>query len=227
MNNSVSHGTGSLNSTLISSFIWMAIGLVVSALTSFYMYFSGAFITIATSGLSWILLLVEFGLVMAFTTMMRRLSVNGMRTLFVLYAFTLGISLTSLLYIYSYSVLGVALLVCAIYFLCLVVIGLTTKRDLSRIGTLCIGALFALIISELIMMFIGITVQNQIVSIIGLLIFTGLTAWDVQRMNVILSTDNGILSNDKWAIYFALQLYLDFINIFLYIVRILGRSSKN
>ncbi len=215
------------NRSLMSTYLWLSIGLVVSGVTSTFMYTSGMYFQLITSGFAWILFIAQFGLVIAFSAMMNRLSVNALRALYIGYAVTLGISLTSIFYQYSLSLIGVAFFVSAGYYICLVLIGLTTKRDLSKLGTMSFAALLALIVSQIVFMIFRVSVSTQVMSILGLLIFTGLTAFDVQRANVILSNaEDGSMTQQKWSIYFALQLYLDFINIFLYILRILG-SKKN
>lgn len=218
-----------LQQSLLSMYVWLGIGLLLTAFTSFFMYSTGTFLhVIATAPMiSWILILVQFGVAIAFTGMIRKASASLLKVLYLVYAVTLGISLTSLAYTYAIGTIAVAFLVTSVYFGSLVFIGKTTKRDLSKIGTLCLAGLISMIICELIMIIFKVSFMTQFISIIGLLIFTGLTAYDVQRAERLLTTGNGTLvSNDKMSIYMAFQLYLDFINIFLYIVRILGRDNN-
>jgi len=88
---------------------------------------------------------------------------------------------------------------------------------------ICVIGLTVLIISQAVMLLFGVSFDTRMISIVGLLLFTGITAWDIQRMNKILYLSNGdVVSQEKIAIYMALELYLDFLNIFLYILRLLG-----
>lgn len=216
--------------SVLNSYLWMAIGLVVTGLISYILYKTNFFwiIVYRMPMVPLILLFAQIGLVIAFSTRLRANSSAGtMKVLFLLYAVTLGFSLTTIFYSYAEGLIFVAFLVAALYFLCLVLIGLTTKKDMTRIGTICMAGLFAMIISQLILMFLPIGMNTRLYSMIGLLIFTGLTVWDVQRMNKILTFNDGsIVSREKISIYFAFELYLDFINIFLYILRLLGAGSS-
>lgn len=214
--------------SLLSMYSWLGIGLFVTAFTSFFMYSSGTFLHMIYSApmVSWILIIIQFGVAMAFSGLIQKVSAAALKGLYLVYAVTLGISLTSLAYTYALGVIAVAFLVTSVYFGCLVFIGKTTKKDLSKLGTICFAGLIAMIICELVMMLFKVSFMTQVISIIGLLIFTGLTAYDVQRAERLMTSGNGTLvSSDKMAIYMAFQLYLDFINIFLYIVRILGRNN--
>lgn len=108
-----------------------------------------------------------------------------------------------------------------IYFACLAIIGKTTKMDLSKVGNICLIGLIAMIFSQFFFMLFRVGMDVRLWSVIGLLLFTGLTAWDIQKMNYML---NGY-EDEKISIYMSLQLYLDFLNIFLYILRLLGRRD--
>lgn len=216
--------------SITRSFLWMAAGLLITGLTSAFLYSSGIFLLILVRMpmLSWILALVQIGLVVGFSASMQRASASTMKLLFVLYSITLGFTLTSLAFVYSLSTIALAFFVSALYFGCLAFIGLTTKRDLTKLGSLCMVALFALVISQIFFTIFRVGMSVRLYSILGLLIFTGVTAWDMQRMKQVLRLNDGSwVSQDKLSIFFALELYLDFINIFLYILRLIGIRSNN
>lgn len=218
-----------LQKSLSRSFLWMTFGLLVTAVTSYFCYTSGWFLWMIGSipMFSLILILLQFGLVFGFQASMYRTGTTGMKVLFLLYAFTLGISLSSLLFYYTLNVIAIAFVVSAIYFACLAFIGLTTKKDLTKIGMLCIVALFVMLISQVFMILFRIPGDVRVLSIVGLLIFTGLTAWDMQRMNRLLVSSSGdVVAAEKISIFMAFELYLDFINIFLYILRLLGNRNN-
>ena len=134
----------------------------------------------------------------------------------------LCINMTSLAYCYSAGQIGAAFGISAIYFACLAIVGKTTKIDLSKVGNICWIGLLAMIISQLFFMIFRVSMDVRLWSVIGLLLFTGLTAWDIQKMNYLL---NGY-EDEKISIYMALQLYLDFLNIFLYILQLIGNRDN-
>lgn len=178
--------------------------------------------------LALILPIVQIGLTIAFTFQMNRATATSCKVIFFVYAFTMGISLSTLAYAYTTGEIFAAFLIAALYFGTLVFIGVTTKKDLTKLGTISIAALVVLLISQLVLMIFRAGIDTRLIAAAGLLIFAGLTAWDVQRLNkTMLYADGEPVAREKWAVFFALELYLDFINIFLYILRLLGsRSSR-
>lgn len=218
------------NKLLTRTYTWMFLGLMITAATSFFLYATGIFwnVLLRMPALSLILAVAQIALVIAFTGMAKNASPSAMRGIFIAYSITLGISMTSLAYVYSFGDIAIAFVVTAVYFGCLSIIGFTTKRDMSKIGTICIAGLVALLITQLIMILFRVSMDTRLISIIGLLLFTGITAWDVQRLHQVsrLNFDDPAV-REKFALYFALELYLDFINIFLYILRLLGNSRSS
>ncbi|EOS60950.1 hypothetical protein C815_00960 [Firmicutes bacterium M10-2] len=210
---------------LLKTYTWMFFGLLLTAATSYLMYTTGLYYSLIRGPIPLLLVLIQFGIAFGFSAALNRATSSTMKLLFVIFAITMGISLTSIGIVYSLGTIFVAFLVSAVYFACLIFIGMTTKRDLSSFGTICLGALVALIITQAILMLFRFNMNTRLISIVGLLIFTGLTAWDVQRANQLMSNTSG-MTQEKFAIFMALELYLDFINIFLYILRLLGMSSS-
>ena len=218
--------TTSLNKAIAKTFLWMALGLIVTAATSFLCIVSGFWYTLVTSVSPFLLMIVQLGLVIWFTASLKSASVAKLKTLFMAYAISLGLTLTPITLIYSSGLIFIAFMITAVYFACLAFVGFTTQKDLSKLGTLCLVGLFTLLISQLLMMFMHVGMSTRLFSIIGLLLFTGLTAWDMQKMRVGLAASDGILQ-EKFSIYMAFEIYLDFINIFLYILELLGIGSRN
>ncbi len=227
MNEGNSYIQSIVRQSVNTAYLWMGLGLLVTAVVSILMFSSGLYFQIAyrMPGLMFFMLIVQLGLVIGFGFAMNKASASTLKAMFLLYAVTMGINLTPIAYSYRLGTIGLAFMVSAVYFFCLVLIGKTTKKDMTNIGMICLGGLIAMIIASIIMMFTGHG-DSILLSIIGLLLFTGITVYDVQRAERYLSTPNGFIEAEKISIYMALQLYLDFINIFLYIVRILG-SRKN
>ena len=209
--------------SLYKVYSWMMVGLGITAITSALLYASGIFMfIIQIPMISLLLFIVQISLTIS---MGRQLSRNtpasSMKTMFIIYSLTMGINMTFLAYCYSAGQIAAAFGISAIYFACLAVIGKTTKMDLSKVGNICLIGLIAMIFSQFFFMIFRVSMDVRLWSVIGLLLFTGLTAWDIQKMNYML---NGY-EDEKISIYMALQLYLDFLNIFLYILRLLGRRD--
>ena len=209
--------------SLYKVYSWMMVGLGITAITSALLYASGIFMfIIQIPMISLLLFIVQISLTIS---MGRQLSRNtpasSMKTMFIVYSLTMGINMTSLAYCYSAGQIAAAFGISAIYFACLAIIGKTTKMDLSKVGNICLIGLIAMIFSQFFFMNFRVSMDVRLWSVIGLMLFTGLTAWDIQKMNYML---NGY-EDEKISIYMALQLYLDFLNIFLYILRLLGRRD--
>jgi hypothetical protein len=223
-----SYSPDELNRAMLSSYLWMALGLAVSAAVSFLLYVTDAFYYMLVNfpSLALILCVVQIAIAVLFSTSLYKRTEGAMKALFLAYSVTLGISMTSLAYVYEMGTIAAAFLVSAVYFLCLVAFGMTTKRSLASIGTICIGGLLALIITQALMMLLGVGAATRMMSIVGLLLFTGITVWDVQKLPMMLSQSNDVMTLGKLSIFMAFELYLDFVNIFLYILRLLGMGNK-
>lgn len=215
-----------IRKAMLESYGWMAGGLVITFAVSALLYSSGTFLILLINmpALSLILALVQIVLTIAISAGLYRMRESTMKALYILYAATMGISLTSLAYVYDLGTIALAFLVSAVYFLCMVAVGLTTKRDMTKIGTICFCAL---LITQLVMLIFRVPMMMRLIAILGLIVFTGLTIWDIQRLPALLAQTEGTMMEGKMAIFMALELYLDFINIFLYILRLLGSRSSN
>jgi FtsH-binding integral membrane protein len=220
--------TGDVRRSVLQAYLWMFAGLLLTALVSYVFYKTGWMLALMQSPvISILLVVVQLGLAIAFGIAMAKASVQTLGAMFIAYAFTMGISLSSIFYVYTNSVIFAAFLVSALYFGCLAFVGFTTKIDMSRFGPLLMIGLLVLLVSQLIMMLFGVSMSVRLYSIIGLLLFTGITIWDVQRLNTTMLYAQGQpVAQQKWAIFFALQLYLDFINIFMYILQLMGNNSR-
>ena len=209
--------------SLYKVYSWMMVGLGITAITSALLYASGIFMfIIQIPMISLLLFIVQISLTIS---MGRQLSRNtpasSMKTMFIVYSLTMGINMTSLAYCYSAGQIAAAFGISAISFAGVAILGKTTKMDLSKVGNICLIGLIAMIFSQFFFMIFRVSMDVRLWSVIGLMLFTGLTAWDIQKMNYML---NGY-EDEKISIYMALQLYLDFLNIFLYILRLLGRRD--
>lgn len=218
-----------MSSDLVRTFAMMAGGLLLTAAVSWLTTVTGALNFLLASPMITILLFIlQLGIGIGMSAAMRKASYGTLVTMFVVYAVTMGINLSPICYVYTDTQIFGAFLVCALYFVCLAFAGMMAKQDLSKIGTICLCGLVALIISQLVMMLFRTSMSVRLYSIIGLVLFTGITAWDMQNMK---RTMSGLAGSGEYAkkfsVFFALQLYLDFINIFLYILQLFGGSSRN
>lgn len=217
----------SLQSHMTKTFLWMFAGLAVTFGVAFYINSNTRLMyEIYSSSYLWIIMMIaQFGVVIALAARITKMKPMTARILFFAYAALTGVTFSVLGIAYSVGTIGLAFAMAALYFGSLAVIGFTTKRDLSKIGTIAIAALFAMIVYSFITMIFGLSMNIFVYSIIGLVVFAGLTAWDVQKMKKLYYAyegDEQMLNN--LSIYSAFELYLDFINIFLYILRILGNN---
>lgn len=207
------------------TFLWMFLGLMVTALVAFGMAKTGLMLTLLVKVplLSIIILIAQIGVAIAFGARLMKMKPVTATILYFVYAVLLGTSLSSLMYVYELGTIFVAFGLTAIYFAALAIIGYTTSLDLTKLGMICGIGLIILVIAEIILMFVGVDTTTKVFTAIGMIIFTGLTAYDVQKIKTLYATslaDPQTLS--KLSIYSAFELYLDFINIFLYILRLVG-----
>jgi uncharacterized protein len=169
-----------------------------------------------------VLLLGTLGLVMFISFRIQHLQPSTALTLFMLYAALLGLTLSSVFLAYTGASVTRVFFISAASFGALSLYGYTTQRDLSPIGSFLIMGLFGLVIAMLVQIFLKSTALDFVISALGVLIFAGMTAWDTQRIKEMYSAmDDGTLAGRK-AVMGALQLYLDFINLFLFLLRFLG-----
>ena len=219
----------SFRSHMTKTFIWMFFGVMLTFAIAFGMNLNPVFLfnLLGTIPYASILIIIaQFAVVIVLSAKIHSLSIMTARILFLAYAVLTGLTFSILPFVYPIGTIFQAFLLAALYFGSLAVIGLTTKRDLTKIASICMAALMAMIIYSVIAMFTGWGTDGLMYNIIGLLIFAGITAWDAQKIKkeyIQFETQPELLN--KLSVFSALQLYLDFINIFLYILRILANSK--
>ena len=174
----------------------------------------------------WITTLAPIGLVMLIGFGFNKYSVKFLLGIFILYSTLTGISLSTIFAIYSTSSIATTFFISALTFGVMALIGYTTKTDLTKMGSLLIMGLVGIVIASIVNMFIGSPLMDYIISIIGVLVFTGLTAYDVQKIkNIGIQIDQGSETAQKMMVLGALTLYLDFINLFLMLLRLFGNRD--
>ena len=174
----------------------------------------------------WISTLAPLGLVMMIGFGFNKYSVKFLLGIFILYSTLTGISLSTIFAIYSTSSIATTFFISALTFGIMALTGYTTKTDLTKMGSLLMMGVVGIVVASIINMFIGSPLMDYIISIIGVLVFTGLTAYDVQKIKKIgIQIDQGSETAQKMMVLGALTLYLDFINLFLMLLRLFGNRD--
>lgn len=209
-------------------YVWMTLALVITGATAYGVATSpGLMMTIATNQLLfWGLIIAEFGLVIAISAAINKLSLTTATLLFILYSVINGATLSFIFAVYTMSSIASVFFITAGTFAVMAVVGYTTKKDLTSMGKILLMALIGIIIATVVNIFLKSTGLEMIVSYLGVLIFVGLTAYDSQKIKQMLQTapDAGE-GAQKLALLGALSLYLDFVNLFIYLLRIFGRRE--
>ena len=209
--------------TMNKVYSWMTLALVVTALTAMYVAQSESILGLVfgNSATPWILMLAEVGVVMYLSARINRISFATALTLFGVYSVLNGVVLSVILMVYELTTIYAAFFATAGTFAAMSFIGYTTKKDLSGLGGILTMALIGLIIASLVNIFLHNNMLNSIITYAGVFIFVGLTAYDTQKIKQMLVYSNGV-DQRKIGLLGALSLYLDFINLFLYILRLLS-----
>lgn len=207
-------------------YLWMTLALLITAFTSIVVFDSPSLTSIIYSSrfLFYGLLLGELALVWYLSANINKLSFQTATIMFVVYSVLNGITISFIFMIYTMSSIAMTFFITAGTFAAMALIGTYTKKDLSSLGNILLMALVGLIIASLVNLFLKNEMFYWIISYAGVLIFVGLTAYDAQKIKNVIN-EHGNEINDttqKIALMGALTLYLDFINLFLYLLRILG-----
>lgn len=212
-----------VSSVMKRVYVKMFLGLIVTALVSLFCASSESVIGffVQNSWSMWVLIAVELGLVFAISGAIRRLSSAAATGLFYLFAVVNGLMLFPIFFAYSLSAIYKTFFITAGVFGAMSVYGYFTERDLTKMGSFLFMALIGLILASLVNIFVKSSQFDWIISIIGVLIFVGLTAWDTQQVKQMAQYSPEEMTG-KLATIGALSLYLDFINLFLYLLRIFG-----
>ena len=208
-------------------YVWMALALVITGFTAFGIASNpGIAYTIVTNQvLFWGLIIAEFGLVIAISGAINKLSAATATLLFVLYSIINGATLSVIFMVYTLTSIASVFFITAGLFGVMAFIGYTTKTDLTSIGKVLFMALIGIVLATIVNLFIGSSMLNIIVSYIGVVVFTGLTAYDSQKIkNMLYEADDMDEGMQKIALLGSLTLYLDFINLFLMLLRIFGNN---
>jgi FtsH-binding integral membrane protein len=219
---------------LRSVFSWMTLALIITTIASMLFAFVPGLLqllfTETETGLkmsvfAWVVMFAPLGFVLLMSFGFNKLSYPALIGVFLAYAAVNGISLSFIFMVYNLGSIMNVFLSSVALFAVMAIAGYTTKTDLTKLGSLLMIGLIGIIIASLINMFTHSDTMSYICSILGVIIFTGLTAYDVQKIKELSNQDDGSSSFKKMSIMGALTLYLDFINIFLYLLRLFGKRD--
>lgn len=228
MANYVSQQTvaGATVSSLIKSvYMQMAAALSITGLVAYFLSQSVAFWQILAENMSliWVIFIAQIGLVIWLSARITKMSMTSATLLFILYSVLMGVTMSTIFMVYTMGSIASVFFITAGMFLAMSLIGYFTRLDLTRLGSLLFMALIGVVIASVVNIFLGSETLYWIISYVAVVVFVGLTAYDTQKIKEMLAEygqadDMG----HKLALYGALTLYLDFINLFLYLLRIFG-----
>ena len=211
-------------------YVWMTLALVITGFTAYGVATSPGIMSaiIASKGIMWGLLIAEIALVFYVTARINRLSLTTATVLFILYSVLNGATLSIIFLAYTMQSIASVVFITAGTFAAMSLIGYFTKADLSSLGKILLMALIGVIIATLVNAFlIKSGGFSLIISYVGVLIFVGLTAYDTQKIKMMLVQADDVNEDaQKIALMGSLSLYLDFINLFLYMLRIFGGNRE-
>lgn len=209
-------------------FTYMTAALGLSAVMAWFFANTPALMNLlmaesGMTGLGFVVMLAPLGFVIAMSFGLEKMSVSTLLTLFIAYSAVMGMSLSFILLAYASSTLYLTFGVTAATFLTMALLGYTTDTDLTKFGSLLMMGLFGIIIAMVINWFLASPMLEYLISVGGVLIFTGLTAYDTQKLKEYGGqADPNSAATHKFAIMGALSLYLNFVNLFLFLLRLLG-----
>lgn len=212
-----------------SVYLWMVFALVITGLTAAYVAASPAYISALVNNpmLFYGVIIAELAVVFILSGRIHKLSFMTASLMFILYSLLTGVTLSTVFLAYTESSIATTFLITAGTFGAMSVVGFVTKKDLSKLGGLLFMALIGLIIATVVNIFLVSDTLGWIINYVGVLIFVGLTAYDTQKIKQMIR-EHGTDINEhtqKIALMGSLSLYLDFINMFLYLLRIFGNRD--
>ena len=211
-----------INNIMRKVFLWMFLGLLITFGTGYFVATNENMIyNIASTGMWIALSIIELVLVIVLSSRITKMNPTTAKFIFAIYSFVTGLTFSSIFIVYQLSSIIYVFLITAIIFGLLSLFGYTTKLDLTKLSTYLLVGLIGILICSLINIFVGNSTLDIIISIFSVIVFLGFTAYDVQKIKRL---SNYYENEDSVAIIGALELYLDFINIFLDLIRIFGNN---
>lgn len=214
------------NKIFSKTFFWMFLGLLATAIVAFYTYSSDLYENMIAQPRSLVMLaVIELVVVIVLSFCFRKLPATLVEILYFVYAILNGFTFANIFAYYEISSIGITFLLTAVFFGILALIGITTNLDISKWGTILFVALIVGLIASIINIFVGNPFIDTILDWIFLAIFAGYTIYDMRNLSLI--AEDPSLQQDKIYIYFAMNLYLDFINLFLRLLQFFGKRDNS
>ena len=202
---------------------WLFVGLLLTFATgAFFSNYENAIINLMSGAGYIIVLLVEFGLAIFLSARIHKMSSAMATFCYLLYSFVTGITFSTIFIAFDMKSLILIFFVTALVFGLFALFGMFTKLSLDKLGTILFMMLLAIIVASIINIFVGSSMFDIIICIIGILVFIGYIGYDVKKLPILFDS----LGEENGAIYGAFQLYLDFINIFIYLVQLFGNNDS-
>ena len=230
-NYTLSKSRTTTNTFVANVFSLMFTALIISGLSAVWFATDGmkSYVINVEGGLTtlgWVSMLSPIGLVMLIGFGFQKYSAKFLVGIFLLYSTLTGISLSTIFSIYTSSSIASTFFISSLTFGVMALTGYTTKTDLTKWGSLLFMGVIGIVIASIINMFLGSSLMHYLISIVGVLVFTGLTAYDVQKIkNIGSQIDEGTQTAQKLMIMGALTLYLDYINLILMMLRLFGNRN--
>lgn len=218
----------SISAYTVKTFLWMFLGLMTTFAVALFGYVTGTIVYVfAIPYFHIILLVAELAVVLVLSARLQTLNVATARVLFFAYAVLNGIVFSVYFLVFSMLSLILVFAMTAVYFGGMAVYGYCTKTDLSRLRPILVGGLLFLIVFGLLSLFLPMGMADRVVCLIGVAVFLAFTAYDTQKIRTYYQAYQGDQAMlERASIFSALQLYLDFVNLFLYLLRLLGKNRK-
>jgi uncharacterized protein len=215
-----------LRDYMLRIYNYMASGLALTGIVAYVFAQSGYYAQLAQTPLVYVVMLAPLGLVMWLSYGISRMQASTAQALFWIFAGVMGLSMASIFLHFTGASIARVFFITAGTFAAMSLYGYTTRRDLSQFGSFLIMGLIGVVIASIVNMFIASSALQFAISVIGVIVFTGLTAWDTQRVKeVYLESDPGDVLTKK-ALMGALTLYLDFINLFVMLLQLVGQRRE-
>jgi len=215
-----------LRKHMLRVYNYMGLGLVVTGIVAFFVASTPAlYVPIFSSPLKWVVMLAPLAFVMLFSFKMQTMSASGAQTMFWAFCAVMGLSLASVFLVFTSTSIARTFFIAATMFGATSLYGYTTRRDLTQFSSFLIMGLIGVVIASLVNLFLGSTALQFAISVIGIAVFIGLTAWDTQTIKEQYAENFDAESQQKLAVFGAFSLYLNFINIFQLLLNFTGERE--
>jgi FtsH-binding integral membrane protein len=216
-----------LRAYMLAIYNYMGLGLAMTGLTAFVVATSPPLMAVIFgTPLKWVVMLAPLAFVFFLSARVHRMSVSAAQLTFWAFAIVMGLSMASIFLVFTGTSIARVFFITAATFGAVSLYGYTTKRDLSQFGSFLVMGLIGIVIASLVNLFLGSSALQFAISVIGVLVFTGLTAWDTQRLKEEYVESAGSELVAKQAIMGALSLYLNFINLFMMLLQLFGQNRE-